>query len=269
MCSHTITSSPHPLPNLSPPNTILRMSHPGRALWGLPGRSMAKGTISVPFSPLCCPGGNHILPCGAHRGCKAPWCWLGSASDLLCRRVYGCRRWWGEQPSVPRHIYRQEEEICCYQDCWDGWKGPLCLLGPQQPRDWDHRNLGAPASLCVREPLTPCGFSKLHGNCCWISAGKMLIKKPKQLHCCDHTRPSPEGARGWWSSPQGSQRPCGQSPVPRLPAVGLCSNNWNGLWSLPTGLIFHSCLPYCSPDGEKSNLLPLGNTILLQRKAPL
>lgn len=47
----------------------------------------------------------------------------------------------------------------------------------------------------------------------------MLIKKPKLLRRCHHARPSPEGARGWWSS---------QSPVPQLPALGLCSNSWYG-----------------------------------------
>lgn len=56
----------------------------------------------------------------------------------------------------------------------------------------------------------------------------MLIKKPKLLRCCHHACPSPEGARGWWGSPQGSQRSCGQSPVPQLPALVLCSENWYG-----------------------------------------
>lgn len=56
----------------------------------------------------------------------------------------------------------------------------------------------------------------------------MLIQKAKQLYRCHHTCPSPEGGRVWWGSPQGSQRCCGQSPVPRLPAPGLCSNNWYG-----------------------------------------
>lgn len=84
-------------------------------------------------------------------------------------------------------------------------------LGPQQ--------LWGSKELVCHNPQTPCGFSKLHGDCCWSSSGKVLIKETKQLCCLHHACPSPEGGRGCWGS---------QSPIPWLPALCLCSDNWYG-----------------------------------------
>lgn len=129
------------------------------------GRGVAHGWISGPFFlHRAALGGNHLLLCRAHRGCKAESCWQGSAPGQLCRRVVGCRRWWGEGSPVPGHMDGQERETCfcqgcclaCCCCCWHSdadWETQAAsLLSPCMPQP--QRRQGLDTRLPA---LSPCG----------------------------------------------------------------------------------------------------------------
>lgn len=121
------------------------------------------------------------------------------------------------------------------------------LLGPQQLKGWDHSNLGVPVSLCVQKPQTDYGFPSFRVTATEFQLGRCSLRNLSSVDAITmHISAMKQSGAGGAT--------CGALQPEPLPLTDSSVSVQEQLeWSVPTGLIFHRCFLYCSPDGEKTS----------------